>query len=1449
MKKTYDGDLRTIDFLSNFQPDSRTQIIEFGKKISSSELEADVYLVMARKAICFVDMLLKFNLAKLNGIIVTDRILDTDIQWLNGKSITIIDDALVSGTTIRKTIDKLLSVVDQDKIKVHVLSVNSEWYKRTETDLSKKYPYEMLVRTDGKGKVLFDSFGNPMSFLTKPLNYQTNEKCMRTCFNIVKALSTTPKPYDIDFPLYEDIKINKNQLDILFNSNWTPINIIPITQSTTFQIKPESYIESTCNSISFFPPNEIEKLILSIFKLSSKSCSFKMRSYIRERKKDKSALHISFLPITIINEISNNDIDRIFKIICNCCKNESKKMKDAFCSYSSKFRLIQFLISTVVSYAFFISNTLYDISPKTGQPVFPKYLENRVCYIFPSDLCSIIKIISLELCKKYASLKIEHKNNFALNNYIGPNLSINPLGVFENLINNFLDLYNDKELLARKLSKKYGHKVFEIKEYKEIVNRLDVGKTFNDLLNTSISIYNSNRNYNNGIKNTSVVPIKRIPNANLLVSVFLDYAIDAGIAVPIIYIKSKSISRAYRHGEDVIFADEEARLLSYMLYVFSTNISPDYIMGGLLVEKLFSSFIRLGLRYKIFNKYDYSQICSQHNEYLKITYNLHGSTVRLYDERTTNYEPKFYVTYDDASQWLWNVLADKGLIIANKKSHKIDNSEHSITFTNECIEKFKDLENTSKGIDSERIAETIGYCFNENILSIEDLTLINATNGYSEIIPALLAEIEIILNSAFTKTNIFENAFNNKYAMNVFQKNRNRRFFIAMNSGTWKFEKFQSNYAYTRIYEIKDTLSKMKEREKYRNWVQMWEEQLSNVENEQPEEITAILFQIANSIYQYGLIYRLLEYLAFCKTLGVESIKNYFIEIREELSKHIRDDYKKVIKDYNYKYSNIYAYFKVSNIKSKINYKNIMDDDFIEDVSKAKFIKIEIFEYINNLTKINQIKPFCQSATLLTVANEIINTYNFEEKNLSFLISQIQKLGKDSKLLQNRASKYINSYGKIEKPIEYENVAYIRYNSSESCYLRKDILSKIKSRQKRIKRKGIDLAFSELDNGVIVFASGDKTDAALYRLANQIYDDLNFNKELGVYVFLNIEPYYRPYRFSKQNNSDLSIVSPFHCKKMLSSICSSLYKKNYLLSYIYPNDYSLSKEFNNDSGTITKIKYKENILQVKTVYTKDTMPKLRKGFTICVICAKITELKGVQKHILEEFKTTFEDCLDEQENYRRILKTEVAMNGICHQIILTLSDQGNTGASIAYDSLAHFKPDYVFFCGIAGSCNKDIEIGDVFIPFTIIDVTLKKSLNDKLQVRGDAYKIQAHHKGLLQIFTSEFSDNSAFSVYNDNALSDNTVIACEDSEYLRGILAVNDKSAACIEMESAGIYNADYSRNKTKYGVYTVRGISDKANAKKDDTQHKLAINNASKTLSKLIRFLIEKYDIINKIK
>lgn len=253
-----------------------------------------------------------------------------------------------------------------------------------------------------------------------------------------------------------------------------------------------------------------------------------------------------------------------------------------------------------------------------------------------------------------------------------------------------------------------------------------------------------------------------------------------------------------------------------------------------------------------------------------------------------------------------------------------------------------------------------------------------------------------------------------------------------------------------------------------------------------------------------------------------------------------------------------------------------------------------------------------------------------------------------------------------------------------------------------------------------------------------------------------------------------------------------------------------------------------------------------KGFVIGIICAKDTELHGVRDAISQKFNIKFVQELDKAENYRRVLIAEIRQDNLDHRVILTQCDQGNTGAAIAYDSLSHYKPDYVLFCGIAGTCDEKVNIGDVFIPFEILSAELKKEVNDEFKIRGTSYKIQSNHIGLLKMFIE--NSKYEFSLTCDKAVSDNTVYATDDSEILRKVLAFNDQ-VSCIEMESAGLHNADYSRNKTRYGVYSIRGISDRANSIKNDNYHKIAIKNASIVISDLIGFFIEKIHTIRSIK
>lgn len=93
---------RIQNFFRVFDQHVQDEIMSFCRRITACK--ADVYIFMARKAASFCDCLEELGLIHLDGYVTSDRVLDIDGKWLAGKSITIIDDAVVSGTTLYKTI-------------------------------------------------------------------------------------------------------------------------------------------------------------------------------------------------------------------------------------------------------------------------------------------------------------------------------------------------------------------------------------------------------------------------------------------------------------------------------------------------------------------------------------------------------------------------------------------------------------------------------------------------------------------------------------------------------------------------------------------------------------------------------------------------------------------------------------------------------------------------------------------------------------------------------------------------------------------------------------------------------------------------------------------------------------------------------------------------------------------------------------------------------------------------------------------------------------------------------------------------------------------------------------------------------------------------------------------------------------------------------------------------
>ena len=101
-----------------FDSDMNQSIMNFAKSITDTV--ADVFIVMSRKAACFIRFLERHGNISFDGELVTDRILDINLHQFEDKHVVIIDDVVVSGTTIFSIIEEL-KAVKVKSIRVFVL--------------------------------------------------------------------------------------------------------------------------------------------------------------------------------------------------------------------------------------------------------------------------------------------------------------------------------------------------------------------------------------------------------------------------------------------------------------------------------------------------------------------------------------------------------------------------------------------------------------------------------------------------------------------------------------------------------------------------------------------------------------------------------------------------------------------------------------------------------------------------------------------------------------------------------------------------------------------------------------------------------------------------------------------------------------------------------------------------------------------------------------------------------------------------------------------------------------------------------------------------------------------------------------------------------------------------------------------------------------------------------
>ena len=506
-------------------------------------------------------------------------------------------------------IDKLNKVsVDGRKIRsieVIAFSINKEYFEK---ELLKDYSNSYLLKEDA-------------FYLKKPYHELTNNMSIKFSSNVVTALTVIPRPYCVDFPIYEKITLSESLFSfIINNSEWDSDDI-----SSNFQKENNAFaITLSPNSTA---NGKFDRLVGCNL---SRQSLLKIRIYGNNLNHDK--LELQFVPMVIMQPISIEDVENLFEqMIIN---HKANNIKCFFSSETAKLRLLQYLTSSFLFKSFF-----RQFSQNLRKLIEPKIDKEKVQYVFHPD--SISKII--EICNTSSILF----SNYKITPIHVPNIKddeirkIDPesddiLSIQSALTAPFIRLYDEKEKKARELVLKFKSNVFNIPEYKNIINRLNEG-------------------YSIVYLKEILEPISKNIDVKRFVSIFLDKSIDRGILVPILANSSNIYYRAFRHGEDVLFGIKEENLCAHLFKKYTEIIEDDEI-NHLWAEKMLVFFIKYGAKQGFLSqKFD----DESNNAYrISIKNYLHGPIA----VKNSQYNSRTYLNPENQSIWLTSILVNKAIL-------------------------------------------------------------------------------------------------------------------------------------------------------------------------------------------------------------------------------------------------------------------------------------------------------------------------------------------------------------------------------------------------------------------------------------------------------------------------------------------------------------------------------------------------------------------------------------------------------------------------------------------------------------------------------------------------------------------------------------------------------------------------------------------------------------------
>lgn len=1336
--------------LDCFDTDTQCYLLDFCNRISN--IKADVFIIMARKAACFFDCLEELGLIHFNGYVTSERILDMNTSWLLNKDVVIIDDAIVSGTSIYKTI-QILKESRVKSISVHVLTVNEKWFQ---PDLLKE---------------------NENTFLFEDCNPKSDAKCIELCFNIVNAILLQPRPYDIDFPMFRALKLNKHSFNCIKNTiGWSCFDV-----STSIQA------ENNLFSLSIIPNDyHIKNISETIGFTLNDNCIMKLRVYGALISKKKKTYEIRIVPMVVLDKLKKEDVDRVFDTIIHASSMD--ELKSEFISYKSKLRLLQFYFAVKLYDCWF-----YDVSSalNLNTQVSYNFSERNLNFLFPKHIINKIEILikdlyNLNIVDRKLTIHNDDSNSYSIPNF-------NPVSIKTYLTDPFLNMYYEKELLCRQYVKEYGKTIFSNDTYESLRNRLDSGITYAELKNLLIDYSN-------------------VCDISTLTSLFVDQAIDVGIAVPITQEDEHFVSRAYRHGEDVLFGKREEILYSEMLYQFQKATQRTKGLTHLSVEKMIVLFTRIGIKKKILKPYISNFTINPFDEngelynILRVKTALMGPVSIIGNVETLKRNSNVpFITDESKSMWLTEVFLSKGIIYTNDANlYQIKKPDTSSVLEDYILE-------------TQNFSMIMGELFNKSSntgINFSDDEIVKVCSCLT--LPITIQSVGAEMHLFLSDWRIIRiNGKNEKFDKSNLREFRTSIFFECINNALMKITAYDDKESKAIIDNVKFSQGI------YQNiWKSYFNE---DVDISQDNSLTTVVkkdvFDLYNNqrtwVYLFNTIIDLLY-------ISIQN--NYNLSYQKKQNSVIK---KRIIRIQDFI------------TKLKQHYK---------ELKKTFHIDIKMIENLSEtiISNIN-LKQFVSNAIFDNFYNIVLNAY------------------KPTEMLLERMTCLIGQHGKINPFIIFNHISCVSFK----CHNDKEYKERVYrinyclNKQEGFGENVILLPdnykpnVSQESAQVWIIAKGDNGYKSLLRIGLNILFSLKHN--VSVVMFHDVG------YVNAIKQSDRPIADYFCCMfydflqsfdyssmftvnsdpRFIYYISSHRYKKHNLIEYMESikanNYYKLISE--NEISNSENIAFKKITYQLKGgKYAMEDQEN--KNIGIITILpeesnAVINQLKLVSKTTPIGSRLYYEGHINGKETQHSIVMTQ--------QI-----DQGQQSViSAYYDMVNKFHPRIIFLVGIAGGIHADIDCCDVIIGNEIIGYDKQKDTHKGIQRRGSSFKINASvipYIQQLQLQVTEKplksvkdSKSDIFSLFFENIGSGSAVIANKLSSITKWIHDYNDKVYA-VEMEAYGLNSAFYEEainsQSSTIAVCVIRGISDHADSKKSkDSNFRIpAANNAAIVLSELIK-------------